>query len=838
MAAVTQSSSSSASSAQDLLKPDPETQATDQAQDEDEEDLEALRLAALSTIKAKKPAYVVQAHAKNQNLLAIIPVDDKRGGPRAHRRPTPPLPPEFDASVPPPGWAPPIGRDLTRLPSVGGTSSALMGTVRPHRRSPPSRGSYESGSTRGSWSGSNRRSPYRERRRSSPPKTAQESESEYSEYSEYVTDSEAELESEISTEPTSQKTSTERKVRSQMSKESAKNDEDDVLQVDCTDEFTTFLNEFEEELKEDEPATSTTIKKKKRVVKRRKRVKPTSGMNRRGCSPDGIRRTRSPPRRYSRSPYRVRSPYRSRPVSPMGRRRSPSPRHRRSSPGYRPPPRYSRSPRRYSPPSRRRRTPSPHSRDRGSRYSPNHGLRFDHRAGSAPKHEERHTRERLSPRRLIETEVKSRSLPPSQDEPKTSRKSSDRLVNGNKGPPDHENLSVEERSKAEEEREFQAKLKQLPSPERERLLARHAKFAQPLSSSLTAEKKVISLKSVKVGRILTDKDEENYAPPTKLPKRLNSEDGGDSISLSVDDTLDMFQEEKARAVKVTDMRQKLRNKKGAPQPDPQTDLRVQLHQKRRRHVITGQDHLPAHLDLEELSNDKFDESLEHAKLSPSDDSLEAGHSDEEESQSILSRKLHTRASLPKPHKRIVLGGSDENELETRIVKRSATMASLGPSPKKKSVMDRLGEPVHIPSVSISGVMSPSSSPPLATSHHHHHLHRHLDPRRKVISPVERDHDDDEEKSPRDPSAWSSSKIVSKSPSKKDKKKEKREKKEKKKAKKAKKDKKKKKKSTTAQSSDEDDDDDDEERNDHDVQPELNPEEEELFSFFENQTSDI
>merc|ERR1712079_487602 len=45
--------------------------------DEEEDELEALRMAALASIKPKKPAYKVQAHPVRNNLLSIVPVEDQ-----------------------------------------------------------------------------------------------------------------------------------------------------------------------------------------------------------------------------------------------------------------------------------------------------------------------------------------------------------------------------------------------------------------------------------------------------------------------------------------------------------------------------------------------------------------------------------------------------------------------------------------------------------------------------------------------------------------------------------------------------------------------------------------
>lgn len=77
-----------------------------------------------------------------------------------------------------------------------------------------------------------------------------------------------------------------------------------------------------------------------------------------------------------------------------------------------------------------------------------------------------------------------------------------------------------------EQREFEEKLKGLSGPERERLIARRRKF-QGREPVVPSEGKKISLKK-----------DEARAPET--------DDVGDMISLSVEDTLDMFDEKPAK----------------------------------------------------------------------------------------------------------------------------------------------------------------------------------------------------------------------------------------------------------------------------------------------------
>jgi hypothetical protein len=62
-------------SAQELLKPDPPLLLEEK--EEGEDDLDALRMAALRSIKPKKSIYKVQAHPVRSNLLSIVPVEDQ-----------------------------------------------------------------------------------------------------------------------------------------------------------------------------------------------------------------------------------------------------------------------------------------------------------------------------------------------------------------------------------------------------------------------------------------------------------------------------------------------------------------------------------------------------------------------------------------------------------------------------------------------------------------------------------------------------------------------------------------------------------------------------------------
>ena len=98
----------------------------------------------------------------------------------------------------------------------------------------------------------------------------------------------------------------------------------------------------------------------------------------------------------------------------------------------------------------------------------------------------------------------------------------------------------------------------MPTPERERQLARRAKFTGSKSASTVEDKsKVISLKQIREAKV------ENQAASGTT--RENPEMVGD-ISLNVEDTLDMFDEPASQNNSgdrvPRDMREKLQNKKG------------------------------------------------------------------------------------------------------------------------------------------------------------------------------------------------------------------------------------------------------------------------------------
>ena len=67
----------SSQSALELLKPDPPIDNATENNDGEEADLEALRQAALLSIRPKKSAFKVQAHPVRANLLSIVPVEEE-----------------------------------------------------------------------------------------------------------------------------------------------------------------------------------------------------------------------------------------------------------------------------------------------------------------------------------------------------------------------------------------------------------------------------------------------------------------------------------------------------------------------------------------------------------------------------------------------------------------------------------------------------------------------------------------------------------------------------------------------------------------------------------------
>jgi len=436
-----ENSDSSQSAALELLRPDPPLEQI-KVKDDGEDELEALRMAALASIRPKKSSYKVQAHPVRSNLSVIVPVEPEETKPKPKLLPAVILNSRNSQS---PGKSSKFNRHDSDKSSVESDSEEEI-EVEEEVTATESEGENEEQSTTKNDAGKD---------------TTKNSE-----------ENPAVVKKQISIEP------------------------DDVLKIDCTDEvdeFTNFLNEIDDELKSPKsegpkvdkmidkkagpkPKKTKIIIVKKKVKKvRNQALKPAPGSrprsrtrSPRSRSPQ-MRGRRSPRRRYSRSPpprggrY---SPYRRSP-SPYRRRRysrSPSPRGR-----YRPRSR-SRSPRSYRSPPRR-----PARRSSRSPLSP------QRRGGSAPRHTIRSRSGSREPPGGVGANKKedpkmdkSKSLPPSQIGNKKNTKLS---------------LKEKEEKAAVEAEE---KLKRLPTPEREKLLQRRKKFEGNMPVKSMAKK--ISLK--------------------------------------------------------------------------------------------------------------------------------------------------------------------------------------------------------------------------------------------------------------------------------------------------------------------------------------------------------
>ena len=279
----------SSQSALELLKPDPPIDNATENNDGEEADLEALRQAALLSIRPKKSAFKVQAHPVRANLLSIVPVEEEE---KPEKKVVKPF--------------------ASRQPAAARDSPSKTNKFNRHLDSDKS----------------------------------SESESEYEEIE--VEEEVTATESETETETTASKENKKEHAKRQVS------EADDILNVDCSeevDEFTNFLNEFEDDLKPKEPKPKKT--KKIMVKKRVKKEKPVKSRNQqrkstsrtRSRSPGPLRSRRTPPR----SPLRRYSPRSRYSPPPYYRRRN----SRSPSPYYRRPRRYSRTP------SPRRRSPRP-----------------------------------------------------------------------------------------------------------------------------------------------------------------------------------------------------------------------------------------------------------------------------------------------------------------------------------------------------------------------------------------------------------------------------------------------------------------------------------------------
>jgi len=477
----------------------------EQASDDEDDELLALRIAALESIKikeakakadAKKPEFLIKSHPARGNLVSIVTCEDelkqggeaKRNGSKLQSNrlasPPPSLPPPvlpvFDRTRPPPGFGGevfvseplipfPPPRRFSRSPRRWSRSPPPRRSPSPYRRrrspSPLPLRRYRSRSP--SPPPPRRRSPSPPgprrrtgsasppRRRSPPRRSAPRSPS--PEFSEWETDTEDEEEKEgdekekeddqeKKKEPVKEVSKTEIKKKVDAAEED--DGPDDFLKLDATaevDEFSQFLNEFEDEVldesKKKEAAVDVKKVKKDRPVtekkvvdgkKLRKKVKPVR-------SP--------PPRPRSRSPRGGGSPLRWRKSS---ERRSPGGRffmeERRGSRGS---------------PGRKRigQSPGVEPAAGGKRRSPNARSRSPEKRSSKPK-------ERLG-------------APAKPKETALERK-------------EREEKELKEK-KEKEEQEYQERLSKLSTPEREIMEARKKKFEA--RSSVSEGKTKISLKT-------------------------------------------------------------------------------------------------------------------------------------------------------------------------------------------------------------------------------------------------------------------------------------------------------------------------------------------------------
>ena len=268
--------------------PDPEPQKPQDDEDDDDMDLAALRAAALSSIKPKKPAYELQKHPKRSNLLEIVPA----GGqpiptqPQVSNQP-PVIPVRFDR--PPPGYPyhqvvpaapPPLLSFPPPLPQYYG-NSLFSSPTRRRSRSP-----YHS-RTRRRYS----RSP-------SPRYAGRDSYRRYESASDSASEEEIEEEVEV--------TATESEGEPEEKKEEVKKEED-VAKAPETEEADDFVNvhadvdEFSSLLESNETKPETK-KKKTKIIKRIVKRKKVRSFKRRPLSPR--RRSRSPVgRQRNRSPH-------------------------------------------------------------------------------------------------------------------------------------------------------------------------------------------------------------------------------------------------------------------------------------------------------------------------------------------------------------------------------------------------------------------------------------------------------------------------------------------------------------------------------------------------------
>ena len=176
--------------------------------------------------------------------------------------------------------------------------------------------------------------------------------------------------------------------------------------------------------------------------------------------------------------------------------------------------------------------------------------RFDHRKENSNEFSQSPNKKNGEDTSENVSDVKSKSLPPSRALTNNRRSNSRGAVSQSRDVDvrgDNEK-GTKETPEEKEEREFQEKLNRAATQEeRDRLVARRQKFQNVQPIGLT--KKVISLKS----KLDDKKSEEALIDNSSSAKarkpilsRLSSETG-DAISLDVDDTLDMFEEDTDKA---------------------------------------------------------------------------------------------------------------------------------------------------------------------------------------------------------------------------------------------------------------------------------------------------
>lgn len=544
---------------------DTSTSQTEAASDDEDDELLALRIAALESIKlkesklasskvpatqqSKKPDFVIKSHPKRSNLLSIVTHEEEfetsHGDHPPHKHSPPPtVTPFFDPTRPPPGFArnsPPASqRRFSRSPPRRYSRSPRRWSRSPQSRrrsiSPPGpfrrRRSFSRSPMRRS------KSPLRRRSRSPPPPPRRSPMPRRSPSpSEWETDTESEDEKVDDVKTEVKEEEVQKPVKKHAAVKKPQNDEDpdasvdDVLKLDATDEvdeFSAFLNEFEDEvlaekeaakenpekkIKKERPVTEKKVLEGKRL---RKKIKP--------------KKDTPPPRLRSRSP---------------GRRRSASPRWRMGSKtgGVRSP-----LGGRMRSPGRRYFSPG---RGRDGKLSPR---RRNRTPSLSPETRKKRAQLKGSPLKRSSKSPESRSAK-SRESRERSSKSKDKTVKESK--PVETLAEKEER----ERKEYEERLQKLPSQDREILEARRKKFEKKVDINSTEPKK-ISLKS----------DKPETQTKRERVDRFESKSEDDELNADIGDTLDMFDEQKKSA--------KVVNENDPPARKNVTDLRVQLHKKR------------------------------------------------------------------------------------------------------------------------------------------------------------------------------------------------------------------------------------------------------------------